>query len=181
MIGSRIRDLKCDKVFAAKGAHIDNSLPVNHRMLQMVEDEIEKTAFIAEARSSGAPRIAEVSRSAMTRYAKSFTNIYFVICKATGAVKIGRADNVKNRLSSLQISTPNELAVLGYFRAPAVFEGVLHTIFASSRLRGEWFSITDDLLDLVEAGNDRNYIGVLAQCKMMLNRDKPVDHFNGSP
>jgi hypothetical protein len=156
-------------------------MPVYEHMMHMIDEEIKNTTYIAEARQNGAARPHWLARAGLNGYAKSFTYIYFIICCATGAVKIGRADDVKKRLSGLQISSPGKLSLLCHFRAPSVFEGVLHTIFSKSRIRGEWFSITDELLDLAEIGNDQNYMGVLNYCKDMLERNKPVDGFNGLP
>jgi hypothetical protein len=93
-----------------------------------------------------------------------------IICKSSGAVKIGRADNVKSRLSELQVSSPFELAVLSSFRAPSMFEAVMHGIFSRTWLRGEWFSLSDDLLDIAEIANDKDYSGVLLKCKEILDR-----------
>lgn len=179
MIRSRIRELKCTRSFASKGSHVDECIPVYQHMMHMLDEEIKNTTYIADARKHGAARPDWLARAGLNGYAKSFTYIYFIVCGATGAVKIGRADDVKKRLSGLQVSSPGKLSLLCHFRAPSVFEGVLHTIFSKSRIRGEWFSITDALLDLAEIGNDQNYMGVLAYCKEMLERNKPVDDFNG--
>lgn len=178
MIRSRARNLMCDRSFASKGSHIDESIPVNERIMRMIDDEIERTSYIANARQNGPGEGQRLADSGLSWYAKSFTYIYFIICGGTGAVKIGRADNVKKRMADLQVSNPSKLSLLCHFRAPSIFEPTLHTIFSKSRLRGEWFSITDELLDLAEIGNDQNYIGVLNYCKEMLERNKPFDGLN---
>ena len=179
MIQSRIRELKCMRTFASKGSHVDECTPVYQHMMHILDEEIKNTTYIADARKNGATKPGWLSMAGLNGYAKSFTYIYLIICGSTGAVKIGRADDVKKRMAGLQVSSPSKLSVLCHFRAPSVFEGVLHTIFSKSRIRGEWFSITDELLDLAEIGNDQNYMGVLRYCKEMLERNKPVDGLNG--
>ena len=175
MIRGRANQLKCERVFFVEGAHPDEAENVYERLSGMIGKEIEITEYLSMVRDNGVPR-HEIAygRSALNRYAKSFTNIYFIICKATGAVKIGRADNVKKRMAELQVASPGELAVLSTFRAPSVFESVLHAIFSKSKIHGEWFSITDDLLDVADIGNTMNYIGVLGCCKKMLDSNKPL-------
>jgi hypothetical protein len=175
MIRSRIRELKCDRVFFTSAAAIEDSGAAQQRLKAFLLGELESAEFIASAKENGTPlRVSEYRRAGLTGYAKSFTNIYLVICKTTGAIKIGRADDVRKRLSTLQISNPGELAVLACFRAPAVFEGVLHAMFSSSRVRGEWFSLTDDLLDLAETANDKNYLGVLRYSLELADRKWPL-------
>ncbi|MNJ43225.1 hypothetical protein D3C77_382230 [compost metagenome] len=171
----RIRELRCDKPFPIGEVFVDESTPLFSRMSQYLEDESERASFFAVRAEGGAHEKPGVMQMAGLRgYAKSFTNVYFIVCGSTGSIKIGRADNVERRLRELQVSNAGELAILGFFRAPSSFENFLHCLFARSHRRGEWFSITDDLLDLVEDGVEKNYIGALSRSKAILITKKPL-------
>lgn len=74
--------------------------------------------------------------------------VYFIGAEEVRRVKIGRAyiRTVPNRLSSFRIGCPVELRVLGLFPAMySVEEAVTHDKFAHLRVRGEWFSWTEEI------------------------------------
>lgn len=63
-------------------------------------------------------------------------------------VKIGKAKNVKSRLSSIQVSSPRECKILALIpcadEASALkAEQILHSRFSEYRMSGEWFNIYD--------------------------------------
>lgn len=74
------------------------------------------------------------------------TWIYFVQAGADGPIKIGSAQDVEGRIRNLQVSSHVELRLLGVVRATPLHEGELHDRFSESRLRGEWFEPTAELL-----------------------------------
>jgi hypothetical protein len=78
------------------------------------------------------------------------TWVYFIQCVDGGPVKIGHARDVGFRLDKLQRCSPVKLHVIGCFRGPKIVERALHAHFAKSRLHGEWFTPTEELLSLVE-------------------------------
>lgn len=171
----RYRELKCDRVVVPSGYHIDRDNPSHRKVSEIVDREISQMEGLEQLRKqslTGRPDATNLP--SLKCYTRSFTNIYMIICKSTGAVKIGRADNVKTRLSELQVANPFELAILSSFRAPSMFEGVMHAMFSRTRLRGEWFSLSDDLMDMAEIANDKDYSGVLLQCREILNRSRPL-------
>lgn len=67
-------------------------------------------------------------------------------------VKIGFAEEPKNRLSQLQIGNPRLLALLARFPHPAarLLERSLHTHFADRIQRGEWYRLGADPVSTVE-------------------------------
>jgi hypothetical protein len=74
--------------------------------------------------------------------------IYFIGADEIRRVKIGRAyiRTVINRLNSFRIGCPVELRVLGLFPTMySVDEAATHDKFAHLRVRGEWFSWTDEI------------------------------------
>ena len=80
------------------------------------------------------------------------TSIYFIQeSTALGAIKIGRSDNVQSRLKALQTAHSSELKLL--LEIPDCMpemEQLLHARFAESRIRGEWFEATPDLLSVIQ-------------------------------
>jgi len=73
----------------------------------------------------------------------------YVIAAPSGAVKIGVASNIANRLNSIQTGNHEQLTVAYAFQCATVadayaLEGKLHAHFASERIRGEWFGVHPD-------------------------------------
>jgi hypothetical protein len=76
-------------------------------------------------------------------------SVYFITCREQGVCKIGRAQNAKSRLSSLQTASPTKLALEATLPGDRELEQQLHQRFAAHRLKGEWFAITDELDALI--------------------------------
>ncbi len=68
---------------------------------------------------------------------------------AGGAIKIGRAANPVKRLLTLQTGTPRPLRLLCVIPGGARLEVTMHAAFAASRMNGEWFEPTPDMLALI--------------------------------
>lgn len=98
--------------------------------------------------------------------------VYF-ISHDHGPIKIGKARDVKKRLSSLQTSCPHRLSVLGIMPSDGSLEGKLHRQFSTLRMRGEWFRRDARLLDFIKESSqpfgDPNY-----QCSSMIRLIDPV-------
>jgi hypothetical protein len=73
--------------------------------------------------------------------------VYFMQ-RADGAIKIGVSGNVNQRRKDLECAS-GPLKVLASMDGGFPEEHAFHRQFASSRLHGEWFSPTDELLELV--------------------------------
>lgn len=74
---------------------------------------------------------------------------YVYLIASGKAVKIGIADNPKNRLSSLQTANYESLRIYCAFqcesRSKAIqLEGLLHKRYAANKLKGEWFSVAPE-------------------------------------
>ncbi len=68
-------------------------------------------------------------------------NVYIIQPDRGGPVKIGKAVNVKKRVSEIQYYCPYPLKVMKVFKnVPATFEGELHRALKECRMHGEWFS-----------------------------------------
>jgi len=76
--------------------------------------------------------------------------IYFVAGKGTNLVKIGRTESLKDRMVSLQTSSPVELNYIALLQDNPSLEKELHDHFDFCRIRGEWFEICDDLQEVID-------------------------------
>jgi hypothetical protein len=74
--------------------------------------------------------------------------IYFVGAGDGEPIKIGRANNIKQRLSMIQSGNPKRLRVLASFFSDdsIATEQAYHDRFAAHRLHGEWFAPHPDIL-----------------------------------
>lgn len=60
------------------------------------------------------------------------------------AVKVGVARNVEERLRALQLANPNELFIHASMPGGRQEEAAVHWMFATCRIRGEWFKNTNN-------------------------------------
>lgn len=76
--------------------------------------------------------------------------VYFVQCRLTGRLKIGKAKDPERRFATLQTGSPTQLVLLGCIPGGRDKERELHQrIPRADRLHGEWFSPSRAALDLV--------------------------------
>lgn len=75
------------------------------------------------------------------------SGVYFVA--ANDRVKIGKADHVAKRLSSLQTSSPYPLQLLAVAPGGLAEEHIFHARFKAYRRKGEWFDLAQPILELV--------------------------------
>lgn len=78
--------------------------------------------------------------------------IYFLQVEGGGPIKIGfTCANPADRAKALQRSSPYLLTWIGYFPAASTIEAELHKLFASDRIRSEWFHPTQRIYDFIAA------------------------------
>lgn len=74
--------------------------------------------------------------------------IYYIACTATERLKIGYTQGEPEvRLKQLQTGSAADLRLMACHSGTLDDERQLHTKFASQRLRGEWFEMSEDLLE----------------------------------
>jgi hypothetical protein len=83
--------------------------------------------------------------------------VYFLKAEGLGLIKIGIAADVASRLAALQTGSPDNLVLLGVIRSadPRALERHLHEEFGASRVRGEWFEPTPELIARIEQDAER--------------------------
>lgn len=72
--------------------------------------------------------------------------VYFVFAPRMGLIKIGVASSVLKRIKALQCATGEYLCLLGTLPGGHDVEAEIHRRFAESRVRGEWFLPSYELL-----------------------------------
>lgn len=77
--------------------------------------------------------------------------VYFISDETAKQIKIGVATKPRSRLSTMQSGSTNKLTLLGVLAGGRALERELHEEFAADRQRGEWFTATERLCDLVRA------------------------------
>ena len=75
--------------------------------------------------------------------------IYFL--KSDKYVKIGYSKNPKKRISILKISIPFEMEVIGIIEGDLKKESQLHRMFSKLRVQGEWFLLTEEIIDYIRS------------------------------
>lgn len=76
-------------------------------------------------------------------------HVYLIGPADSSVAKIGRSTEVKNRLRSLQNSSPARLVLLWSTPGGKALENALHRHFAAIRMHGEWFDFAS--LDRVDS------------------------------
>ena len=103
------------------------------------------------------------------------TNIYFIGNVEKGEVKIGRSNNPQKRLAELQTANSQNLVLYGVIdNVTPELENTLHKILSSIRLKGEWFKLTDKLIQFMVSRTDE----ISADYKIINNsktRSDPLD------
>jgi len=87
------------------------------------------------------------------------------------AVKIGITRNIDQRLDGLQLGCPSELVVCAVFNAD--IEGKLHTMFASNRIRREWFIPRWEMVQYANEHAEDN------RCQVVVPSAAQVEAFQG--
>lgn len=83
---------------------------------------------------------------------------YFIWMRGTHYVKIGKSStSVEARLDALQTGSPHELVILAVMQ---ITEKQGHLWFGDEHVRGEWFRLTDMMLELLSNGVGTGYRNV---------------------
>lgn len=75
--------------------------------------------------------------------------VYFIQAE-TGEIKIGYTNNPRKRLRTAQIYSPCNLELLAVINGDRSKEHHIQSMFQDSRLHGEWFEQTPELLDFIQ-------------------------------
>jgi hypothetical protein len=76
--------------------------------------------------------------------------VYFVQGTEGSPIKIGWANNPKDRLKTLQTASPVKLKIIGIFPGTQEIEKFCHKVFSHLGIGGEWFNPEEELLAFIE-------------------------------
>lgn len=76
--------------------------------------------------------------------------VYFMQEDGGGPIKIGKSKEPKGRLRRLQTASHSRIRLLAVVQGYDMVEAQMHRRFAASRIRGEWFKPTHELLAFIE-------------------------------
>lgn len=82
------------------------------------------------------------------------SNVYFILDEKSAAVKIGKSNNIEERLSDLQTGNSNLLTVEHFIECKSEehsfeLEKKLHKKFEHLHIKGEWFKYDPDLFNYI--------------------------------
>lgn len=113
------------------------------RLLELIEDEREH------------PHPKDQRPSASYRKIASGSVVYFIQSGIGGAIKIGRTENFRARMNTLQTAHSRKLIVLGLLEDQAGLEAQMHAMFVKERIEGEWFRPSLELLKFISMNTTR--------------------------
>lgn len=89
------------------------------------------------------------------QHSSKHSDDHLYLLRARDAIKIGRAKNVKSRLSQLSTGCPFPIEILAVAENKGCLERALHIRFIKNRIRkgGEWFNTSDEIIKLSEIIN----------------------------
>ncbi len=99
--------------------------------------------------------------------------VYILECR--GLYKIGRTNNLEERLKSLQTSNPFDIQVMHliFTRDTVQVEEALHLIFAGNRTQGEWFNLGLRGVAQIKSMSVQDILDLGAQLKPKPEEGKP--------
>lgn len=89
---------------------------------------------------------------------RSRNDVYFVVCDALNAVKIGTANNATRRFAELQAGCPADLRIACVVLGGMTLEREFHRIFEPYRLRNEWFMFTETIRRFIQVAEESTAI-----------------------
>lgn len=91
----------------------------------------------------------EREQARLLKDANEKTFVYFIVDWQRSAVKIGVSAKPDQRLREVQTGNPHPLELALIVPGGYALERRLHQQYAPIRLRGEWFKLTQELVDLI--------------------------------
>lgn len=82
-------------------------------------------------------------------------SVVYFFQRGDGLIKIGTTRNLKNRWGAIE-NGAGPIKLLALISGSYLTESKLHSRFAHARQFGEWFSPTDEMLDLIEKARSRD-------------------------
>jgi hypothetical protein len=114
---------------------------------------------------------------------------YVYMIYGGGRLKIGTTKDLIDRLDTLQNTSPNTLQIVWCAIGDRKYEKKLHAMFATDRLHGEWFNVSDDIRAFlawndtlpqmqasIAAGTAFSFVQMLSMCEAAWAEQKANTH-----
>lgn len=93
------------------------------------------------------------------------SNVYFILEEEKKYIKIGKANDVVDRLKSLQTGNPNKLELINVIRCKTpeqafLIESEIHRILSEYRKNGEWFNYNKKVNEVIELYDNNDAEGI---------------------
>lgn len=92
----------------------------------------------------------ELSRTSIKNLHRTGEHLYFI--RSGEYVKIGRTNNIRNRLSQLNAMNPHGVDLVHVLEKEGYREKEMHEKFKDRHWRGEWFLLSDEECEVVAIG-----------------------------
>ena len=86
--------------------------------------------------------------------------VYFILGIGTELVKIGYTAQLRQRLTDLQVGSPVKLVPITTIDGDMPIEKAIHKLLEKHRSHGEWFHMTDEVLDVIETAEKQGHNGI---------------------
>jgi hypothetical protein len=113
--------------------------------------------WLNELISAGA--IGELYRPWMDGKESDSGQVYFIQSINGGPIKIGTAIDAEHRLAEFQTASCDQLQIIALIPTGGYkLESALHAEFSKFRIRGEWFSPSDELIKFINTIQPGKYL-----------------------
>lgn len=103
--------------------------------------------------------------------------VYFIIGIGTDLVKIGRTTNISGRLGTLQTGSPVKLLLVTTIYGNEAEETAIHKLLSKYREHGEWFRMTDEVIEVIETAEKEGQYGInVLLYKAGIDKAQPEDY-----
>ena len=128
-----------------RGAAADDAEMTPSERAEARRERSSATALRSISRFLG----ASLSARQADRMGPMGERVYFIRSKQSGLIKIGTSRWPRRRFQEIKLATGQDVDLLGTIPGSRDVEAELHEKFASTRVTGEWFSESDELMNYI--------------------------------
>lgn len=94
---------------------------------------------------------------------KPYGYVYFVLAVGLERVKIGKTQRPEKRISGMMTDCPVQVVTLALMACTNMdeMERALHKQFSADRLHGEWFTLSDRIVEAIEIAGKLGEVGIV--------------------
>jgi hypothetical protein len=116
-----------------------------YRYKNREQEKIKQKIYYQENKESIKAKVSLYRKKRKEKFSKSI--VYFI--KTGNFIKIGKTNNLFCRIRSIRVDNPYKIELLGYIENNEHTEKELHWKFREYHKKGEWFYLSQEILDYV--------------------------------